>query len=84
MREISLYIYNNVNDPSWEMEVCGSCGQKLIEVKGLLVRRITNVGAPAQVFKADTAVLSELCRRCRVRTNIYITSYEEPPNRYAM
>ena len=83
MREIALYIYNNVDDPVWEMEVCGNCGQKLIEVKGTLYRRVTNSSAPVQVFKAETAVLSELCRRCGTRTNLYITSYDGPKH-YAM
>lgn len=78
MREINLYIYNDIDSNNWEMEVCGKCGQKLIEVKGILIRRVTNIGAPAEVFKSNTAYLSELCRRCHTRNNIYVHSYDGP------
>lgn len=83
MREINLYVYNDSEDPSWDMEVCGACGQKLAEIKGKLIRRVTNVGAPREVFKASTVYLSIKCRRCGVRNNIYVSSYEKP-NHYAM
>ncbi len=78
MREINLYVYNDTNDHQWEMEVCGACGQKLAELKGLLISRVSNIGAPTEVFKSSTAYISIKCRRCGVRNNIYITSYEEP------
>ena len=78
MRQINLYIYNNTDTPVWEMEVCGACGQKLAEVKGLLVRRVSGYGAPESVFTAETTYTSIKCRRCGVRNNLLITSYEGP------
>jgi hypothetical protein len=75
MREITLYIYNDTNAPIWEMEVCGACGQKLLEVKGILVRRVSGYGVPQQVFTAATAYVSVVCRRCHTRNNILVTSF---------
>lgn len=82
MRQINLYIYNNADMPVWEMEVCGSCGQKLAEVKGILIRRVSGYGAPEQVFTAQTSYTSIVCRRCHTRNNLLVTSFEESPPLY--
>lgn len=78
MRQINQYIYNNVNDLSWEKRVCGQCGFQIVDVKGVLVRMVVGVGAPQEVFKANTAYFSIICRKCHTRNNMLVISYDGP------
>ena len=75
MSEINLYIYNDVDMPIWEDEYCGRCGGKIAEVKGTIVRRVHSEGAPAEVFRADTAYIRLMCRHCKTRTNLIVHSF---------
>lgn len=75
MKNINLYIYNNIDDPEWEEEICGKCGHVICEVKGTLVRRVHSENAPVEVFKADTAYIRIMCRSCKVKTNLMVHSF---------
>ena len=78
MKNINLYIYNNIDDPIWEQELCGNCGHVICEVKGTLVRRVHSEDAPIEVFKTTTAYIRVMCRNCKVKTNLMVYSFVQP------